>query len=264
MNILLVADLHYALRQLDWLLEVAPDFDAVFIAGDLIDSHGTVPREVQVVVLIDYLRQLAKRTRVLVCSGNHDLIERNGYGEREARWLADTRGLGIATDGDTAELATGVLVSVLPWWDGPAAREDIERQLKSDAGRRQDRWFWLYHAPPADTAVAWAGKRTYGDGYLADWIETHRPDIVVCGHVHQAPFVPAGSWVDRIEDTWVFNMGQQPGASPCHIVLNLDAEEAAWFSFEGREHLHFGGDATVPTPLDGLPGWLTNAGRSRP
>jgi Icc-related predicted phosphoesterase len=29
--------------------------------------------------------------------------------------------------------------------------------------------------------------------------------------VHNAPFYPEGSWIDRIGDTWVFNPGREPG-----------------------------------------------------
>ena len=34
---LLVSDIHYRLKQLDWLASVAPEFDLVVIAGDHLD-----------------------------------------------------------------------------------------------------------------------------------------------------------------------------------------------------------------------------------
>ena len=37
MRLLAVADLHYSLPQFDWVLEVAPDFDVVVLAGDLLE-----------------------------------------------------------------------------------------------------------------------------------------------------------------------------------------------------------------------------------
>ena len=37
MKLLFVADLHYSLKQFDWLLAEAPKFDAVSIGGDLLD-----------------------------------------------------------------------------------------------------------------------------------------------------------------------------------------------------------------------------------
>jgi predicted MPP superfamily phosphohydrolase len=91
MNILLVADLHYALKQFDWVLSVAADHDAVVIAGDLLETASVVPLDAQVVVVSEYLRRLAGITRVFVCSGNHDLDAEGPGGERVAGWLAGAR-----------------------------------------------------------------------------------------------------------------------------------------------------------------------------
>jgi Icc-related predicted phosphoesterase len=40
-KVLLVSDLHYRLRQLDWLLQRAAAVDAVMIAGDLLDIRSS-------------------------------------------------------------------------------------------------------------------------------------------------------------------------------------------------------------------------------
>jgi Icc-related predicted phosphoesterase len=37
MKMLFVADLHYTLKQLDWLVANAGDYDLVVIGGDLLD-----------------------------------------------------------------------------------------------------------------------------------------------------------------------------------------------------------------------------------
>lgn len=42
MRMLFVADLHYALRQFDWLIASAPAFDAVIIGGDLLDLGSSL------------------------------------------------------------------------------------------------------------------------------------------------------------------------------------------------------------------------------
>ena len=42
MQILLVSDLHYKLKQLDWIVSVAGDFDLVVAAGDLLDIASIV------------------------------------------------------------------------------------------------------------------------------------------------------------------------------------------------------------------------------
>ena len=71
MKILLVADIHYGLRQFDWLVQAAPNFDAVVIAGDLLDVAGHADLDTQIVVVSQYLERLRGLTHVLVCSGNH-------------------------------------------------------------------------------------------------------------------------------------------------------------------------------------------------
>ena len=58
---------------------------------------------------------------------------------------------------------------------------------------------------------------------------------MLCGHIHQAPFAPDGSWVDRVGDTWVFNPGKQTGPIPTFVELDLDAGLARWTSMMGSE-----------------------------
>lgn len=261
MRVLVVGDFHYALKQYDWLLDVADDFDAVCFAGDLLDVASIVSPDAQIVVVRTYLQRLASRTRLLVCSGNHDLTENNRFGERAATWLA-TLGDGIATDGGRAAIGD-VLFSVFPWWDGPATRDDIAAQLARDANARQNKWAWVYHAPPADRPVSWGGRRHYGDRDLTAWVEAYAPDFVFSGHVHQAPFLEGGTWVDRLKGSWTFNMGQQPGDAPCHIMLDTDANEALWFSLEGRERIALHDPDARPEPLVDLPDWLRALDRRR-
>ena len=51
MRVLLSSDLHYKLKQYDWLLKAARRFDAVVIAGDHIDAFWPVPTVVQIAAL---------------------------------------------------------------------------------------------------------------------------------------------------------------------------------------------------------------------
>ena len=48
MQILLVSDLHYTLKQLDWVASVAGDFDLVVVAGDLLDISSIVEPDAMV------------------------------------------------------------------------------------------------------------------------------------------------------------------------------------------------------------------------
>ena len=249
MKILLVSDLHYALKQYDWIAAAAADFDLVVVAGDHLDISGHLDGGVQILVILKYLKRLAARARVIVSSGNHDLDVRDETGEKIASWMAKVRQLGIPTDGDSV-MVGDTLISICPWWDGPRAKQAVAAQLARDAATTKQSWLWVYHAPPEGSPTSWDGRTFYGDADLSGWIETYAPDIVFCGHIHQAPFKADGAWVDRIGKTWVFNCGRQIGPTPTHIMINTQAGEAIWFSLAGAEIARL--DAPLVRPLPAL------------
>lgn len=241
MRILLVSDLHYVLPQFDWVVSAASSFDLVVLAGDHMDVSSPVPLDIQSVVLLRYFALANPGRSLLVASGNHDLTGADAHGERAALWLPESRRAGIAIDGDSLVLGD-TLVTVCPWWDGPAGRATLEAQLAADAQRRPARWVWIYHWPPMGSPTCWTGKRHYGDADVAGWIAQYRPDFVLTGHVHEPPFKPTGAWADRIGSTWVFNPGRQIGPVPAHIVIDLDEGTASWHSLMGDEALQLGAD----------------------
>jgi Icc-related predicted phosphoesterase len=244
MRILLVSDLHYSLPQLDWVTGAAPNFDLVVMAGDHLDLASSVALDAQIVVIVRYLKLLASLGTVAVSSGNHDLTGPDAFGEQAALWLAEARQVGVATDGDSVFIGD-TLITICPWWDGPVGRAAVQAQLRADAARRPARWVWVYHWPPVGSPTCWTGKRHYGDADLVGWIADHRPDVVLTGHVHEPPFKPAGSWADRIDDTWVFNPGRQIGPIPTRIELDLDTGSVEWTSMLGSESLQLG-DLAAP------------------
>jgi Icc-related predicted phosphoesterase len=275
MRFLLVSDLHYALQQYDWTAAVASEFDAVVIAGDHLDGHSAVDGSVQIVVLLKVLARMVGRTRLLVSSGNHDLDTRDGGGERVAKWMERVRALGIATDGDSIVIPGAnaandengsnrrdTLVTVCPWWDGERARKKVGGQISADFARKRadptiGTWAWVYHAPPTGSPTCWDGKKHYGDAALIKWIEFYQPDLVFTGHIHQAPFQPEGSWIDRIGKTWIFNSGRQIGPTPAHVVVDTGVLEAAWFSLAGAQSASLAQPLARPLPpLTAPPAWL--------
>ena len=257
MRCLVVADLHYSLPQFDWLLAAAPQFDLVIFAGDALDIGSAVDFRAQIVVVKKYLERLTGKSRVMLCSGNHDLDERNAEGEKYSRWIAEVRELGIACDGD--DLMVGdTLFTVCPWWDGPLLRQRLDAQLSAGAAKSAKRWIWVHHAPPANSPTSWGGKRYFGDVELVQWIERHKPAMVISGHVHQSPFVPDGSWFDRLSDTWVFNTGLQAGRPPTYMVLDLDENRAYWLAAGEAQWIDLGAPLQRPAlPVVEPPGWLT-------
>lgn len=257
MRCLVVADLHYSLPQFDWLVSAAPQFDLVIFAGDVLDIGSMVDFRAQIVVVKKYLALLAAKTRVILCSGNHDLDERNAEGEKISRWISEVRELGIACDGDSFTIGD-TLLTVCPWWDGPQVKQRIIAQLGDAAIGRPRRWIWAHHAPPADSPTSWGGKRFFGDVELVQWITQYQPSIVISGHVHQSPFIKDGSWFDRLGETWVFNTGLQPGRPPTCIVLDLDADKAFWLAAGEAQWIDLGAPLKRPAaPIETPPDWLT-------
>ena len=189
MRCLVVADLHYSLPQFDWLLAAAPQFDVVIFAGDALDIGSMVDFRAQILVVKKYLTLLSGITRVILCSGNHDLDERSAEGEKIARWVGEVRELGIACDGDSLTISN-TLFTVCPWWDGPLVKSRLETQLRDAAAQRLQQWIWVHHAPPANSPTSWGGKRFFGDVELVQWIKDYQPSMVISGHVHRVTFHP--------------------------------------------------------------------------
>jgi Icc-related predicted phosphoesterase len=228
-QLLLASDLHYQLRQLDWLVEQAERFDVVVLAGDHLDISGGVGLESQAVVIVRYLQRLAARSTVIAASGNHDLTARNQHGEKAAPWLAEGRDVGALVDWDSVDV-DGVRITVCPWWDGPMTRDDVLAQLRAHAVDRPPTWVWVYHPPPSGSPTAQSARREFGDADLRAWIEELQPDVVLAGHVHDAPFVDGGSWSDRVGRTWTFNAGRvSVGAIPNHVIIDFDTRAAYWY-----------------------------------
>ena len=123
----------------------------------------------------------------------------------------------------------------------------LQASLDEAAERRHGPWLWVYHGPP-EGPLAWTGSRFFGDPELPALMERHRPDVVLCGHIHQAPFVAGGAWHDRIGSTMLFNSGYQRGNIPAHVFLELDTEaHASWWSMAGEGEVAFAG-STAATP----------------
>ncbi len=233
MRILFLADLHYSLKQFDWLVAHLGEYDLGVIGGDLLDMGSGLDADVQIAIVERYLGILRQKTRLVVSSGNHDGDSRNEADESTALWLREAAAERLHVDGDSFDLGD-TRITVCPWWDGEVSRSEVNALLeRSDPGGRS-LWIWVYHAPPQGARTSWAGKRFIGDDALRGWIDRFRPDIVLSGHIHNSPFYAEGSWHDRIGSTWVFNPGRQIGPEPSTITLDLRAMTAEWHSLEGR------------------------------
>ena len=71
MKILLTADLHFRTDWFRWLMDQAPSYDLVCIAGDLLDMFNVEPTKGQAREVSMLIRELADIVPVAICSGNH-------------------------------------------------------------------------------------------------------------------------------------------------------------------------------------------------
>src|SRR5262245_53456187 len=115
MRLLFVADLHYSLKQFDWLVAHANEYDVAAIGGDMLDLGSALDPEVQIAIVEKYFTLLRQKTRVAVCSGNHDGDSRNAADESVAEWLRSARAEGLHVDGDGFDVED-LRVTICPWW----------------------------------------------------------------------------------------------------------------------------------------------------
>jgi hypothetical protein len=152
---LIVADLHFRESWFEWLISRAAAYDAVFIAGDLLDLFRIDPeRPRQARIVLYYLRQLARRNKVVLCSGNHDEIGPLNVrgGVPVYSWLTEAGDIpALVTDG-RMWVAEELIISSIPY-----CASDAAKALLFDRGRivKRDRpglkWIVLHHVPPSAT-----------------------------------------------------------------------------------------------------------------
>ena len=230
MRWLLLADIHANRRQMAWLADVAPSYDAVVLAGDLVDLAGHTPLAAQRVMMQKAIRAVASATTVFVVSGNHDVDAPDG----SARWLRALAGPNLFVDGSTVSMA-GVVVTLWPWAAGFAGGDAQAPRWRHE--HLFSNWIWVHHAPPAGTRTSRCPHEgpLAGNARLLERIRRHRPALVLSGHLHDAPFRAAGGWWDEIGETVILNPGHDHGALPAHVVIDFAAGELAWHTATTHE-----------------------------
>ena len=246
MKVLLLGDLHCRRDWFAWLLTQTPSWDLIAMPGDLLDCFGEeYPLQQRAVTI--WLDELAGRGRpVAWCSGNHDQGRWTFVGENaEERpcWTDQLQGSAIVGDLETNSILVQgrpLLVSCLPYSDLRTERfESRIGTLLADAAAERTTlgcpWIVLSHVPPSELSLSKGLRKDLGDPVLRYYVEKYRPDIVLSGHVHEAPF--HGPFCERIGSTACFNAGFVPDASfPCHVVLDL-ATRKAIFHYERENRI---------------------------
>ena len=215
MKLLLLSDLHGCAAYYKWVVEHGASYDAIVIAGDLIDLfRGEAKVSNDMLNIENIVERLEERgVPVFVCRGNHEEVFR-------WPWLDARLGLFITPQ---------LVVYCQPW---VITREALRRACaegRAEADQRQVPFLVVAHAPPALTPISGMNDvSTEWDYHAVEFA----PDYCVCGHIHFAPFLADDGWYYHHERTWAFNPGCEETAlyDPSHIVLDITAREARFFS----------------------------------
>ena len=190
MKLLLTADLHFRLDWFRWLLEQAPNYDLICIAGDLLDMFERSPRGNKRVKLPVSSRswrtlfrsQFVRGTTTMPVdsyrmTGRHCI---NG----SLIWAAPKHHYGRCNP-----KAGSLILTTIPYH---CSKE--EKSIWLDRGltiRRQTGkpWMVLHHVPPK-TGPGVSGEESEATALLL----AYRPDYFVSGHDHAFPYKSGQCW----------------------------------------------------------------------
>jgi Icc-related predicted phosphoesterase len=241
MKILATGDLHYRPHWFAWLKAEAPHYDAVCLAGDLLDmleaDDASLRRQADWVV--DWIRSFPAATPLIVVTGNHDVWEDEARYQQGA-WLQRARRRGVAVDGDV--VTVGDMTFACQPWFGTVAPPATGRVIL------------VAHAPPEGTPVALGFDGDFGDFEVRDLAcQLSAGSLVLSGHVHRPK-----AWFARVGRSTCLNPGCDLRAPiPHHLVIDT-VRQRVELRHHGRRPLV---PRCNPKPVHGLPGGLGSPSR---
>jgi Icc-related predicted phosphoesterase len=189
-RLLAFSDLHRDLDQAASLVERSSEADAVIAAGDFASVHKGLEET------IDALRPISVPT-VLVPGNNEteDALRAACDGWNAATVL---HGQGAEIDG-TRFFGLGAGIPVTPWdW----SFDLDEAQARERLAACPEGAVLVVHSPPKGHCDTSSSGDHLGSESILEAIESKRPPLAVCGHIHEA-------WgaEDEVGSTTVINLG---------------------------------------------------------
>ena len=240
MKLLLLSDIHGLRSSMEWIHGEAwaGGYDLIAIAGDLIDAFAKETVSEQALRAGKWIEDLAASgTPLAFCSGNHDTDQaptaKMVYGPD---WLKRLHRKNLLTDSHHDWVKDALLVTCCPYnyyfqevdsWteDLLLAGEEMRAAKKAEAP-----WLVLHHDPPHIFSMISCEKLGASES-LSQWLNIFRPDFVLNGHFHHAPY--RSGFANKIQETWCLNPGLMEDApEPNRIILDLDRREAEWIFFD--------------------------------
>jgi Icc-related predicted phosphoesterase len=187
-RLLAFSDVHRDDRKARELAEMAREVDVVVAAGDFASVHIGLDKLIDMLVVIE--------TPTVLVPGNNETEE--ALREACQGWKAATvlHGEGMTIDG-VSFYGLGGGVPPTPWdWSFDLTEEEASEKL---AGA-PDGGVLVVHSPPKGHLDG----RSLGSEAILRTIEEKRPEVVICGHIHED-----GGKDDRIGPTRLYNVGPE-------------------------------------------------------
>jgi putative phosphoesterase len=210
MNILAITDIHGRQSFSDKLKSIMSEVDLIVIAGDITDFGDVQDAQTIIENLMLY------NENILAVTGNCDhpaintlLTRMNIDLQTKERAIGNIKFFGLSGSGKTP-------------FSTPQEYTESEFSSSFKKMKKDDNYRYhilVSHAPPLRTKL----DRTFlgihaGSKAVRDFIMAFHPDLVICGHIHEA------RGTDKIGSTVVLN----PGPFPKHYAIIRISEKIAF------------------------------------
>jgi uncharacterized protein len=209
LKFLAFTDIHGSYERVDRIVSAERGAGGIILGGDL-TTYGT-PEEAETTIRLLQNSGLP----VFAVAGNMDSPEFDKKHEE--------LGVSINAKGRLLGEAGIFGVSASPFTPMHTPYEISEEEIARRAERgwkdiREARWkIFVPHAPPRDTKLDRITLGTHvGSKAVRTFIEEHQPDVVICGHIHEA------RGLDTIGKTKIVNCG--PAGKGYYAIINLGDE----------------------------------------
>jgi len=220
MLLLITSDTHMMFGFVQKLVELGKSekAKAILHAGDHLEftEFGRFPEAEQVKAATQSMQGCNLDTRLITCSGNHDVEGKN------KTWLNNLMLPGVSADNSHTLLEDKglvILITSIPY-NSPTA-SSIAEEGKEKAEAYKAKWIVLTHEPPKDSKTAGGNG---GNLISRKIINQFSPDYFVCGHRHFAPYLKNGAWNDTMRSTIVLNPGRKDTQFPNYIWLSINTD----------------------------------------
>lgn len=206
LRIAYVVDVHGRFDAVPRALAEIGDVDLLIVGGDL--TTGGTPDDAE--RAIDAWRPLAPR--LLAVAGNMDSP---AIDARLAELGVGLDGCGVALD-DIGVFGVSAAPTSPLHTPYELSDDELQRRIESGFAAIADRRRKIFcpHAPPLETACdRLASGEHVGSAVIRAFIEREQPDVVLCGHIHEARSV------DEVGRSKVVNPG--PARSGHYAVLEV-------------------------------------------